>query len=509
MHALTVTDSIMALDELTDEALASTQAIGAESELGFGQLFTLVNDDVLSGIQMGWAGSDAKTCPVRIYKTDGKSRGDLVLDYQIEKPEGKGMMVHALPAISLPAGKYLVYVFASGYVFATDHTDAGKIYVVSGNQYVIQTGLGNPCLRLVLDAEEPVSNDVSIQSINKPSAKGAFLAHQPVEVRVVNMGNNQVTTNVLLKVDGKQADQTSVTLDAYEYQVVTLHADLDKVGSHTLEVTAVLDGDVNPANNTLTKTVETVEGVSPYVLDFESCEDFSISELNPQWTMVDNDNQATYTLNGITFPNQGSKMAYIVFNASALSGLTEAQANGFAAHGGNKFGGSFCSQSGKNDDWLISPQLTMADKDSDPKLTFWAKSYSSQYGLETFKVLVSETDNNLSSFKEVLGNTEAPAAWTEYTVSLADYAGKNVYVAIQCTSPDRLLFMVDDIAITNPATTGINTVSTTKSVKNVSYYNVAGQASNKAFSGMNVVVTTYSDGTQSVAKRIVKLSGLL
>lgn len=39
-----------------------------------------------------------------------------------------------------------------------------------------------------------------------------------------------------------------------------------------------------------------------------------------------------------------------------------------------------------------------------------------------------------------------------------------------------------------------------KTVAGVRYYNIAGQAANKAYDGVNVVVTTYSDGTQSVDK---------
>ena len=43
-------------------------------------------------------------------------------------------------------------------------------------------------------------------------------------------------------------------------------------------------------------------------------------------------------------------------------------------------------------------------------------------------------------------------------------------------------------------------VAAGKAVAGVKYYNVAGQASDKAFDGVNVVVTTYADGTQEVVK---------
>ena len=43
-------------------------------------------------------------------------------------------------------------------------------------------------------------------------------------------------------------------------------------------------------------------------------------------------------------------------------------------------------------------------------------------------------------------------------------------------------------------------VTAGKAVAGVKYYNVAGQASDKAFDGVNVVVTTFADGTQEVVK---------
>ena len=41
-----------------------------------------------------------------------------------------------------------------------------------------------------------------------------------------------------------------------------------------------------------------------------------------------------------------------------------------------------------------------------------------------------------------------------------------------------------------------------KSIAGVEYVNLAGQRSNHAFDGMNIVVTRYNDGTTSTAKVI-------
>ena len=53
-----------------------------------------------------------------------------------------------------------------------------------------------------------------------------------------------------------------------------------------------------------------------------------------------------------------------------------------------------------------------------------------------------------------------------------------------------------------PDNTAVEGVNAVKSVSSVKYVNIAGQVSANPFSGMNVVITNYTDGTQSVAKVI-------
>lgn len=59
-----------------------------------------------------------------------------------------------------------------------------------------------------------------------------------------------------------------------------------------------------------------------------------------------------------------------------------------------------------------------------------------------------------------------------------------------------------DVNFNKEITTGIDGVCTSKNVQSVRYYNTSGQCSDHAFSGINVVVTTYTDGTSSVTKMI-------
>lgn len=57
-------------------------------------------------------------------------------------------------------------------------------------------------------------------------------------------------------------------------------------------------------------------------------------------------------------------------------------------------------------------------------------------------------------------------------------------------------------APSNQTPTVVEDVETTKTVAGVKYVNLAGQMSETAFSGVNIVVTTYTDGTTSTVKVI-------
>lgn len=64
----------------------------------------------------------------------------------------------------------------------------------------------------------------------------------------------------------------------------------------------------------------------------------------------------------------------------------------------------------------------------------------------------------------------------------------------QATTPARSELFIDK------SMTSVNGIEVNKAVKSVKYVNAAGMQSNRPFEGLNIVVTTYDDGTQSVVK---------
>lgn len=176
--------------------------------------------------------------------------------------------------------------------------------------------------------------------------------------------------------------------------------------------------------------------------DFESYTDFSLSFGN--YTQVDVDGSATYGFTGIDFPNSYYTGSYIIFNPSQT---TPAMTNpDIFPHSGEKFAACFAATDLPNNDWLITPSITIGPGEN---FSFYAKSYVDTYGLERFKVGISTTGTNPADFTIVSNGAyvEAPIAWTQYTYDLSAYSGQNIYIGIQCVSNDAFIFMLDDLYV--------------------------------------------------------------
>lgn len=161
------------------------------------------------------------------------------------------------------------------------------------------------------------------------------------------------------------------------------------------------------------------------------------------WDYIDADKKSTSTFNKVGFPNALEPTAYIIFNPSTTEPPIGNRI-GIEPHSGNKYQAAFASYKAKNEDYIISPKLSFATNFT---LSFWAKSYIDQYGLERMKVGYSTTGKTEADFTNWLTDgeyEETPNSWTKYTYNLP----ANVkYITIVCISDDAFVFMLDDITI--------------------------------------------------------------
>ncbi|MDP7437452.1 MAG: choice-of-anchor J domain-containing protein, partial [Candidatus Marinimicrobia bacterium] len=100
-----------------------------------------------------------------------------------------------------------------------------------------------------------------------------------------------------------------------------------------------------------------------------------------------------------------------------------------------------------NDDWLITPVITVPQDAQSAALKFWARSYSSSF-LEDFNVKLSTTGNSVNDFTVTLGSaTDVSSSWTEYSYDISAYAGESIYLALQCVSVNEWYLFADDFLI--------------------------------------------------------------
>ena len=178
----------------------------------------------------------------------------------------------------------------------------------------------------------------------------------------------------------------------------------------------------------------------------EAHDDFAINSPGTVgWTYYENGG-GTYTVDGKTFPNQGTNFAYIIFNPSQVQ--PSSMTGPAEPHVGSKYFACFSTvpPTQPNDHWIVSPQLDVANTFT---FQFWAKSYTINYGTERIKVRYSTTTIDKESFTNYLAGSASayisvPGDWAQYVYTVPPDAK---YVAIQCVSDDAFFLMVDDIEI--------------------------------------------------------------
>lgn len=100
-------------------------------------------------------------------------------------------------------------------------------------------------------------------------------------------------------------------------------------------------------------------------------------------------------------------------------------------------------QAASADKWLISPAIEVRD---DYELSVLAKSYPTYP--ETLEFLVNEEGtDDVADFRIIDTVSPSYEEWTQYTMNVGQYAGKNVRFAIHCISRDGFIALVDDFKV--------------------------------------------------------------
>jgi hypothetical protein len=287
--------------------------------------------------------------------------------------------------------------------------------------------------------EEPLilSNPI-VQSRNNSTASGALAAaglRQNIPADAYRDESRSLTGYKVYRDDIAIATITDYTVSNYTDTALAN-------GTYQYEVTATYTTGESPPCEPLNLTVYVP--IIPIAINegFENYNNFALTF--GDWVLSDADNSPTTGIQGVTFENSGSPMAFMVFNPSA----TTPPMTNLTAHSGQKMAACFAAINPPNNDMLISKRMRMGTENS---ISLWLRSYTSQNGLERFKVGISTIESPTpASFSWLSGPNyvEAPVEWTQYIYAVpAPYNAQFVRFGIRCESNDAFIFLMDDIII--------------------------------------------------------------
>lgn len=239
-------------------------------------------------------------------------------------------------------------------------------------------------------------------------------------------------------------------------------------------------------------------------------EEYKDFEVNPAgkigWDYIDNDNMPTYGFSGSSFPGMGGRMAAIVMNGGAVVPPVTSD----IAHSGGRALAFFAClandtegglQTFDSDDYIISPAL---DYHKDFTLSFYARTYQPQDGVyERFRVGYSLSGKSADDFEWLTSYITAPEAYTHYEYTIPKEAR---FIAINSSSPNGFIFLLDDIRLT----TGILHSGEEPSHGETGGYNIYVDRKPVAHSDANEYVldwSTMTAGTHTVGVTKVYASG--
>lgn len=314
--------------------------------------------------------------------------------------------------------------------------EAGKIYAPSKLGIGSQAGVS----ATVINRGSETSGDFEVQLYRNGTS-------------VATLGGTGLAPGESKLFSFPQTADKSFGKEVSYYAVVNYAADrfIDNNTSETVKVAisrpdcpAVDDLEASVTDGTATLTWSTPDYKRTHD-GFETYTPFIISGIG-EWTTLDKDGYETVIIGGMSneqlWPNAYEPQAWIVFNPSALN--VDVNDDGspsiFATHSGDQMLVSFASDSGRDNDWLISPLLNGKAQ----TISFYIKSATDYYGGEEYEFLTSTSSIvDINSFEVVESDDNVSDEWTLVNI---DVPAGATYFAIRNVGTNHYALCVDDIS---------------------------------------------------------------
>lgn len=326
---------------------------------------------------------------------------------------------------------------------------------------------------------ELVDKDLHMMALTAP-ANVKVGEKLTMKARVENIGEKAENASVEWTVNGKAVGTSALpAIEANGFADISFEYDVPLNSDDILAIKAeaLMEGDGCETNNGAEALVKVKMNNYPTVTDLAGSatgtgtevlltwtapaldnltgskmvnEDFESEEYTPMsitgaggWTVYDGDKLKTYNIfRELYNPYQTQPIGFQLFNRTVAQ-VPEQYWIDAAPHSGETFMMAPSCQSGDNDNWLISPELS----GNGQTVSFWAKSFTTAWP-ESFEVLYSTTGNSVGDFTQAVEVENYPAdgvvpeVWTEFKAALP--AGAR-HFAIHHKTYDTLALLVDDV----------------------------------------------------------------
>lgn len=280
--------------------------------------------------------------------------------------------------------------------------------------------------------------DVAVLPITNPIEYVHDGTKKDINFKVRNLGIQDVTSTVSVKIDEEIIYEEAVEIVAQEIKDFFIEDALENLsaGTHNITVEAIVADDINESNNT--------QLLSFYVVDKpDMAWDFEDGQLPADFTFRVEDE-------GTVNPNAGEE-----FNEEGW-GIFNIQEH--ELYGGHVMAGTtWLDGTEQADRWCILPPVTPSEESY---LLWDVASFNPNY-LENYSIMVSTSgDDSWYYFKEEEYVSES-ADFKTRGISLSEYSGQDIYVAFRLQSENCEHLILDNIELFGVTAVELFDVTTT------------------------------------------------
>lgn len=277
---------------------------------------------------------------------------------------------------------------------------------------------------LSIDKVDPDLFDLIVKDVKSPASVMREGSLTDISFSMLNVGIKDAGVTVNAYLDGEKLTSAEYTVRGQETVSVKLENALEGIstGKHILKIEALCEGDSDLSNNVVEKEV-VVMAEAVKLWDFED------GELPTDLTLRKEDYGTDHPDAGDEFNENGFgifSLEHVLLGKKALAVNT------------------WFTDDTTADRWVVLPQATVTGKDV--YFVWNANSYNPDFR-EKYSVCVSKSDDHWMSYQDVYKVSAEDISPQTHGISLSDYEGETVYIAIHIQTKSGEALILDNLGI--------------------------------------------------------------